>query len=186
MRETDFLIVGGGIAGLRAAIALAPAGRVAVLTKADPNESNTGYAQGGIAAAVGDDDSPKLHAADTIRDGDGLCDEQAVYVLVEQGPLYVAERLDWGARFERDASGRPALGREAAHSVRRVLHAGDATGREIGRTLWERTAALPSVHTVNHALVVELVVENGVARGVRYFDSAGAAHVARARATLLA
>src|SRR6185503_13958904 len=103
-----------------------------VLTKADPNESNTGYAQGGIAAAVGADDSPELHAADTIRAGDGLCDEHAVEVLVEQGPLYVRELLDWGARFDRDADGRPALGREAAHSVRRVLHAGDATGREIG------------------------------------------------------
>ena len=144
MRDPHFLIVGGGIAGLRAAIALAPAGRVVVLTKADQNESNTGYAQGGIAAAVGDDDSPELHAADTIRAGDGLCDEEAVHVLVEQGPVYVRELLDWGARFERDASGRPALGREAAHSVRRVLHAGDATGREIGRTLWERVSALPS------------------------------------------
>ena len=139
MRDTDFLIVGGGIAGLRAAIALAPAGRVAVLTKADPNESNTGYAQGGIAAAVGEDDSPELHAADTIRAGDGLCDEQAVRVLVEQGPAYVRELLDWGARFERDARGRPALGREAAHSVRRVLHAGDATGpRDRPRALGAR------------------------------------------------
>ena len=128
MRDTDFLIVGGGIAGLRAAIALAPAGRVAVLTKADPNESNTGYAQGGIAAAVGEDDSPELHAADTIRAGDGLCDEQAVRVLVEQGPRTCASCSSGATRFERDASGRPALGREAAHSVRRVLHAGDATG----------------------------------------------------------
>src|SRR5712671_4570182 len=102
MRDTDFLIVGGGIAGLRAAIALAPAGRIAVLTKADPNESNTGYAQGGIAAAVGDDDSPALHAADTIRAGDGLCDEAAVASLVEDGPGYVTELIDWGTRFDRD------------------------------------------------------------------------------------
>src|SRR5438477_10877113 len=102
MRDTEFLIVGGGIAGLRAAVALAPAGRVAVLTKGDSNESNTGYAQGGIAAAVGDDDSPELHAADTIRAGDGLCDEQAVHVLVEEGPGFVRELLEWGARFDRD------------------------------------------------------------------------------------
>src|SRR5437870_7542959 len=134
----DFLIVGGGIAGLRAAVALAPAGRVVVLTKADPNESNTGYAQGGIAAAVGDDDSPELHAADTIRAGDGLCDEEAVRVLVEQGPVYVRELIDWGTRFEMDANGQPALSLEAAHGVRRILHAGDATGREIGRALWQR------------------------------------------------
>ena len=186
MRDTDFLIVGGGIAGLRAAIALAPAGRVAVLTKADPNESNTGYAQGGIAAAVGDDDSPELHAADTIRAGDGLCDEQAVHVLVEQGPRYVTELLDWGARFERDANGRPALGREAAHSVRRVLHAGDATGREIGRTLWRRVSDLASVETIHHALVTELLVDRGQVAGVAFFDRSGARKELRAGATLLA
>src|SRR5436309_12207823 len=93
----DFVIVGGGVAGLRAAIGLAPAGRVLVLTKAEPAESNTGYAQGGVAAAIGDDDSPGLHAADTNRAGDGLCDEAAVAVLVEQGPQYVRELIDWGA-----------------------------------------------------------------------------------------
>src|SRR6478609_7066804 len=172
-RSYDFVIVGGGVAGLRAAIGLAAAGRVLVLTKAAPAESNTGYAQGGIAAAFGDDDSPDLHAADTIRAGDGLCDERAVRVLVEQGPGYVRELLAWGARFERGPDGRPALGREAAHSVRRVLHAGDATGREIGRVLWERVRALPAVETIDHALVTEVIVEDGRARGLRYFDAAG-------------
>ena len=122
--DVEFLIVGGGIAGLRAAIALAPSGRVLILTKADTAESNTGYAQGGIAAAVGPDDSPALHAADTMRAGDGLCDEAAVQVLVEEGPRYVHELVDWGARFERATDGTLALGLEAAHSVRRVLHVG--------------------------------------------------------------
>jgi L-aspartate oxidase len=182
----DFLVVGGGVAGLRAAIGLAPAGRVLILTKAEPAESNTGYAQGGIAAAVGDDDTPALHARDTIRAGDGLCDEAAVQVLVEQGPTYVRELLAWGARFDRDAGGQPALGREAAHSVRRVLHAGDATGREIGRVLWERARALPSIATIDHALVTELVVEAGRVTGVRYVDAAGVSHEMRAAATLLA
>ena len=100
MDTTDFLIVGSGIAGLRAAIALAPFGRVLVLTKAAATESNTGYAQGGIAAAIGADDSPALHAADTVRAGDGLCDEAAVSVLVEDGPRYVRELIDWGVRFD--------------------------------------------------------------------------------------
>lgn len=186
MRTTDFLIIGGGIAGLRAAIALAPRGRVLVLTKADPGESNTGYAQGGIAAALGSDDNPGLHAADTIRAGDGLCDESAVRVLVEQGPAYVRELLEWGTRFDRDADGRPALGREAAHSVRRVLHAGDATGREISRVLWERVARFQSVETINHALVTELVVEDGAVVGVSAFDQQGMRQQLRARATLLA
>ena len=186
MHPVDFLIVGGGVAGLRAAIGLAAAGRVLILTKAEPAESNTGYAQGGIAAAVGDDDTPALHAADTIRAGDGLCDAPAVAVLVENGPADVRDLLDWGARFERGADGRPALGREAAHSVRRVLHAGDATGREIGRVLWERVRALPSVETIDHALVTEVIVEGGLARGLRYFGPDGAGHEVRAAATLLA
>ena len=174
------------MAGLRAAIGLAAAGRVLVLTKAEPAESNTGYAQGGIAAAVGDDDSPSLHAADTVRAGDGLCDEAAVAVLVEQGPVYVRELLEWGARFDLGADGRPALGREAAHSVRRVLHAGDATGREIGGVLWERVRALPSVETIDHALVTEVVVEGGRACGLRYFDANGVSRQVHAHATLLA
>src|SRR3954453_5091943 len=116
----DFVIVGGGVAGLRAAIGLADAGRVLVITKDEPAESNTGYAQGGIAAAVGGDDNPALHAADTIRAGDGLCDEEAVRVLVAYGRAYVRELIDWGARFEHGPDGRLALGREAAPSVRRV------------------------------------------------------------------
>jgi L-aspartate oxidase len=184
--RTDFLIIGSGIAGLRAAIGLAGAGHAIILTKAEPSESNTGYAQGGIAAAIGDDDSPALHAADTIRAGDGLCDQAAVGVLVEEGIAYVRQLLEWGTRFDCDAAGRPALGREAAHSVRRVLHAGDATGREIGRVLHDRVSTLTSVTTVNHSLVTELLVEDGAACGARYFDQAGRPQVVRARATLLA
>ncbi len=186
MHSVDFLIVGGGVAGLRAAIGLADAGRVLVLTKAEPAESNTGYAQGGIAAAVGADDTPALHAADTLRAGDGLCDEAAVDTLVKDGPRFVLELLDWGARFDRDADGRPALAREAAHSVRRVLHAGDATGREIGRVLWERVRSLPSVETIDHALVTDLIVEDGHVRGLRYFDADDVSREVSARAILLA
>jgi L-aspartate oxidase len=173
------------VAGLRAAIGLAAA-RVLILTKADPAESNTGYAQGGIAAAFGADDSPALHAADTVRAGDGLCDETAVNVLVEEGPRYVGELLDWGARFDCDAGGRPALGREAAHSVRRVLHAADATGREIGRVLLERVRALSMVHVIDHALVTGLILTGGRVEGVRFYDREGRFQEAGARATLLA
>jgi len=178
--------VGGGIAGLRAAIALAPSGRVLILTKAAAAEGNTGYAQGGIAAAVGPDDSPALHAADTIRAGDGLCDEGAVRVLVEEGPRYVYELVDWGARFERAADGSLALGLEAAHSRRRVLHVGDATGREIARALWQHVVRLPSVQTIAHSLVTELVTEGARVTGVRFFDDEGIRRTVRASATLLA
>lgn len=183
--HADFLIIGSGIAGLRAAAELAGAGRVLVLTKADPAESSTGYAQGGIAAAMGPDDSPALHAADTIAAGDGLCDEAAVRALVEAGPADVAQLIAWGARFDRSPGGAPALGREAAHSVRRVLHAQDATGREIGRALWERVSALASVEIRKDTLATRLVIERGACAGVEFLDASGLS-AATAGRTLLA
>ena len=112
--NADFLIVGSGIAGLRAAVELAEAGTVIILTKAEPTEGNTGYAQGGIAAAVGEDDSPALHAQDTLAAGAGLCDERAVQVLVEDGARDVRDLIAWGARFDRDAQGQLALSRLTA------------------------------------------------------------------------
>ena len=185
-RRADFLVVGSGIAGLRAAVELARAGTVLILTKAEPREGNTGYAQGGIAAAVGDGDSPELHAADTIAAGDGLCDERAVRVLVEDGPRYVRELIEWGAAFDRDADGRPALAIEGAHSARRVLHARDATGREIARVLWQKVAALPSVTIVEHARAVDLIVGDGRCTGVGFLLDDGTSGIAAARAVLLA
>ena len=187
MRDAaDFLIIGSGVAGLRAAASLAAHGSVLVLTKAEePGESNTGYAQGGIAAAIGDDDSPDLHRRDTEAAGDGLCHHDAVRVLVQDGPAYVRELAAWGARFDRDEQGRFALGREGAHSVRRVLHARDATGREISRVLWEHVSALPSVRVVGDARATGLTVEDGICVGARYVQH-GAVVDARASATLLA
>jgi L-aspartate oxidase len=182
----DFLIIGSGIAGLRAAVTLADAGDVLILTKADPSESNTGYAQGGIAAAVGDDDSPELHGQDTIAAGDGLCDPDAVDVLVREGPRYVRELIDWGAAFDRAPDGRPALGREAAHSVRRVLHARDATGREIGSLLWRRVSAHPRVRVLDDALATDLIVQEASCAGAWFVDQRGARQQVTARATLLA
>jgi L-aspartate oxidase len=183
--ETDFLIIGSGIAGLRAAIDLAPQGRVVVLTKADPTESNTGYAQGGIAAAVGPDDSPEQHFGDTIAAGDGLCDERAVRVLVEDGITYVEELVAWGVQFDRDATGALALGREAAHRVRRVLHARDATGREIGRLLWARVSSDPRVIVLNHTRATALTVRDGCCVGAA-FEEQGQVRRVAARATLVA
>ena len=182
----DFLVIGSGIAGLRAALSLADTGTVVVLTKADPRESNTGYAQGGIAAAMGPDDSPELHAQDTMAAGDGLCSEEAVRLLVSDGPRYVRELLDWGARFDRDADGRPQLGREGAHSVRRVLHSRDATGREIARVLWERVAAHPSIRVFDDALATDLVVREGACTGAAFVDGARTQRTVDAKATLLA
>ncbi|MCC6992848.1 MAG: L-aspartate oxidase [Acidobacteria bacterium] len=184
--SADFLVIGSGVAGLRAAAALAAHGSVLVLTKAgDAGESNTGYAQGGIAAAVGDDDSPTLHARDTEAAGDGLCDSDAVRVLVTDGPAYVRELASWGAAFDREADGRFSLGREGAHTVRRVLHAADATGREISRVLWQHVSALARVRVAADARAVELLVESGICVGARYVVGNEVVE-ARATATLLA
>ena len=184
--RSDYLIIGSGIAGLRAAAELSPVGDVLILTKAEPGEGNTGHAQGGIAAAVGPGDSPALHAQDTLAAGDGLCDERAVQALVEDGPRFVRELIDWGARFDRDSRGELALAIEGAHSVRRVLHARDTTGREIGSVLYQRISAMPHVRAHAHARVVDLVVERGRCTGVRYLADDGSIGIARARAVLLA
>ncbi len=184
-RRTDFLIIGSGIAGLRAAADLALAGDVLILTKANPEESNTGYAQGGIAAAAGEGDSPEQHAADTIAAGDGLCVEDAVDVLVHDGVKYVEQLIEWGARFDRDASGALALGREGAHGRRRVLHAADATGREIGRALWERVAEQSRVRVERNARVHELIAQGERCIGAR-FESANGIEEVHAGAVLLA
>jgi L-aspartate oxidase len=188
-RRADFVIIGSGIAGLRAAVDLATAGDVILLTKADPTESNTGYAQGGIAAAVGPDDHPDLHFTDTMAAGDGLCSADAVRVLVEEGPRYVRELIAWGAEFDRAPGGEVALAREAAHAVRRVLHAADATGREIGRALWVRAGHAGRLEVLNHARAVELIVEDGACAGARFVVSGegpASGGEVRARAVLLA
>lgn len=184
--RSDFLIVGSGIAGLRAALSLAEVGHVVVLTKADPRESNTGYAQGGIAAAMGSDDSPDLHARDTIAAGDGLCAPAAVDLLVREGPRYVAELMAWGAVFDRDAGGRPALGREGAHSVRRVLHSRDATGREIARVLWTRVSGDRRIRVIDDAQALELTTSDGVCQGATFVKGGDTSGTVAAGATLLA
>jgi L-aspartate oxidase len=184
--RSDFLIVGSGIAALRAAAELAGHGDVLILTKAEPREGNTGYAQGGIAAAVGPDDSPDLHFADTLAAGDGLCDEAAVRALVDEGPRYVRELMAWGVRFDRGADGQPALAIEGAHSARRVLHARDATGREIGNVLWTRVSALTGIRSHAHARVVDLVLHGDRCCGVRFLDDAGTLRTALASSVLLA
>src|SRR3712207_5779328 len=157
--QTDFLVVGRGLAGLRAALELALAGaEVTVLTKDRREESNTEYAQGGIAVALSEDDEPQQHEGDTLAAGAGLCDERAVEVLVEEGPRYIRELIEWGAEFDREG-GRLLFTREAAHSRPRILHAhGDATGREIVRALLARAGREPRVSFLAHAETESLVV----------------------------
>ena len=132
-----FLIVGSGIAGLWTALHLSPRGPVTVLTKSQLRETNTQYAQGGIAVALPSADSPELHRADTLEAGAGLCDEPAVSVLTREGPDIVRELIARGAQFDR-MDGELQYGREAAHGRSRILHShGDATGAEVQRTATE-------------------------------------------------
>ena len=135
---------------------------------------------------MGRGDSPEHHAADTIAAGDGLCDERAVQVLVEDGQRFVRELISWGVQFDRDPDGEPALAMEAAHSARRVLHAHDATGREIGRVLWTRASRLARVTTHDHARVVDLVIEDGRCVGARFLGGDGTVAIARATCVLVA
>ncbi|HWT02358.1 MAG TPA: L-aspartate oxidase [Pyrinomonadaceae bacterium] len=169
--ETDFIVVGSGIAGLRAAIELAQSGaRVTVLTKDRTSESNTEYAQGGIAVALSDEDKVALHEEDTLNAGAGLCDGTAVRAMVEDGPRYIQELISWGTEFDREG-GRLVFTREAAHSRRRILHAhGDSTGREIVRALIARARAEREIAFVAHAATDSLLVSEGSVCGVRYLD----------------
>ena len=184
--RTDFLVLGSGIAGLRAALGLARRGHVLVVTKDQPSESNTGYAQGGVAVALGPDDDTHLHLEDTLRAGAGLVSRPAAEVLVEEGPDRIREIAAWGARFDRDL-GRTQFTREGAHSRSRVLHAlGDSTGWEIVRALLERTHRTPGIEVRSFACSTDLVLDEGRVVGCRFVDDQGGGAVVLARATLLA
>ena len=166
--RTRFLVVGSGIAGLHTAWRASQHGDVLLLTKRSLFDSATAYAQGGIAAALGAGDSPTLHRRDTLAAGAALCDAAAVEVLVEEGPARVRELQTAGAEFDLDPSGELKLGREAAHSTNRIVHAGgDQTGAEVARTLIERVRASTRIRVLERARVLDLVVARGAAAGVR-------------------
>jgi L-aspartate oxidase len=185
--RADYAVVGSGIAGLRAAIELSAAGSVLVLAKSNLGDSATAWAQGGIAVALSDEDEIGLHEQDTINAGDGLCRSEAVALLVEEGPKYITELIEWGTEFDRSGT-KLAFTREAAHSRSRILHAhGDSTGREISRALLARAHTIPHLHLRAHAFTTELIVERGGVTGLRFIDETdGSEHEVRAAAVLLA
>src|SRR6201996_1939348 len=186
MERFDFLVIGAGIAGLNAAIRLADAGTVLVVTKEELAESNTAYAQGGIAVAMGGDEDVALHLQDTLSAGDGLVNREAAAVLVEQGPKRVEELLHWGTSFDRE-NGRLMLTREGAHSRSRILHAnGDATGAEIGRSLLAHAREQKNITLMEWTTTADLIVNDGAVAGAVLLDPAGKLIPVRARAVLLA
>lgn len=164
VHQSDILVIGAGIAGLSLAVKLArerPGLAILVITKASGNESNTRYAQGGVAA-VWDlaRDSYDKHIADTLDAGDGLCDPEAVRVVVTEGPERVREMIGWGARFDKDQADRYDLGREGGHTENRILHYKDLTGWEIQRALSDEAARFPNIRVLEHYFTIDLITQH--------------------------
>lgn len=156
MRDTDFLVIGSGLAGLNAALRLASAGSVTVVTKRELHDSATSWAQGGIASVMGEHDSFDNHVRDTLAAGAGLCDEAAVRSIVEDGPQAIERLIELGVEFDRYGEGYD-LTKEGGHSKRRILHSQDITGREIARALHERANAAPGITLLTDAIAVDLI-----------------------------
>jgi len=184
--EFDFLIVGSGIAGLSAALDAAEFGSVAVVTKDALQEGSTFYSQGGIAVALDADDSPAYHLEDTLNAGAGLCNREAVSVLVTEGPRCVRKLMQRGAKFDADARGQLLLGREGAHRTRRIVHAhGDSTGREVMRALMAR-ARERGIAIFENTFTVDVLTTEGRCVGALALEASGQLRIFQAKATILA
>jgi L-aspartate oxidase len=200
MKQFDFLVLGSGIAGLSFALKVAPHGRVAIVTKKDRAESNTNYAQGGIAAVTSKEDSFEFHVRDTLEAGAGLCKENVVRTIIEEGPARIAELIELGMHFSereipRSNGARELdLGKEGGHSRRRILHAKDVTGREIERALLAAIAAQPNIEIYENHFAIDLItsqklgyVSNHRCLGVYVLDNrTGEVETFAAPVTLLA
>ncbi|HEY3269251.1 MAG TPA: L-aspartate oxidase [Armatimonadota bacterium] len=171
--HSDTLVIGSGIAGLWAALKAADSGTVTILTKKEESESNTNYAQGGIAGAISRDDAPRLHLVDTLEAGAGICHEDAVDVLVREGPQRIRELIDFGAHFSTipgEKGEELALGMEGGHSRRRIVHAKDLTGREIERALLTAVRLHPHITMREKHLALDLLVDGNVCYGATALD----------------
>lgn len=166
-RKIDYLVIGSGIAGLYFALKAAETGKVLVITKASADESNTKYAQGGIAAVTDPDDSLEKHISDTLIAGDGLCDEEVVRMVVTEGPDRVRDMISWGADFDKTPEGEFDLAREGGHSESRILHYKDITGLEIERKLLARVHSSPNIELITHYFALELITQHHLGEDVK-------------------
>lgn len=164
MIQTDFLVIGSGIAGLTYALKVAkkfPEKTITVITKTQTDETNTKYAQGGIAGVWDETrDSFSKHIEDTLIAGDGLCNEEIVEIVVKEGPERIREIIEYGADFDKDEAGIYSLGKEGGHSENRILHHKDVTGMEMERALLSQLASLPNIQLLNHCFVVDLITQH--------------------------
>ena len=187
MQTYDYLVLGSGSAGLSFALRVSQHGSVALVTKKERTDSNTNWAQGGIAGVMGPDDNSELHVQDTLIAGAGLCNEAAVRVLVTEGPERIRELMEFGARFNRDPDGELSLGREGGHSRRRIIHTADLTGKEVEHTLIEAVRRHPSITVLEHHYAIDLIVEEGKCCGAYVLDERSSeVEIYAAQATLLA
>jgi L-aspartate oxidase len=183
---TDLLIIGGGLAGLRAALAADPRLSVLVITKDSIRQSNSNYAQGGIAGVLDPEDRFENHVADTLRAGGDLCDEGVVEMVVREGPERIHELIAWGAKFDEESGGL-ALGREGGHSHDRIVHAlGDATGREVMRAVIQRVNSLPNLETWQNTCTLDLLTSGGACRGALVWNESHGKTLVWAKQTILA
>ncbi len=184
--QADFLVIGSGVAGLRAALELSREGRVIMLTKGHPLQSNSIFAQGGVAVALSEEDDVAIHLTDTVKAGHGLCRRDAVRVLVGEGPDRIQELIRWGAKFDK-TGGKFAFAREAAHSRSRILRArGDATGNEMVRVLMAQVSRQKRIHRLDYHFTVDLVVEDGRCCGAVVLDeNSGEQFILPAKAVVL-
>ena len=162
--ETDFLVIGSGIAGLTYALKVAqdcPDKKITIFTKTTSDETNTKYAQGGVAGVIDqENDSFEKHIEDTLIAGDGLCNKKVVEIVVKEGVDRINEIIEWGAQFDKEPDGDYALGKEGGHSEFRILHHKDVTGREMERALLEAIKKKPNIEVVTHCFVIELITQH--------------------------
>ncbi len=166
IRTCDILVIGSGIAGLCYAIAASRYGSVLMITKKEDSESNTNYAQGGIACVLDPADSFEKHIQDTLVAGCGLCNEEAVRILVQEGPQRIKELIEWGVRFSEDAAAstpyRLHLGKEGGHSASRIVHAHDLTGREVETSLLRKVKSIPAIELLEHHYAIDIITEHHI------------------------
>ena len=169
--KVDFLVIGSGLAGLSFALKVAPYGKVCIVTKTTLNETNTRYAQGGIAAVMDKSDSFEKHVNDTLIAGDGLCDEMIVRMVVREGPAQIMQLVEWGTRFDMTADGAFDLAREGGHSEHRILHHKDNTGFEMQRALSEKARDHPNIEILENHFAVDVITQHHLGRLVKRYHS---------------
>jgi len=183
---TDVLILGGGLAGMRAALEIDPAMNVLIVAKDRLTQSNSNYAQGGIAGVLDPEDRFENHVTDTLVAGGGLCDTEVVDMVVREAPERIRELIAWGAKFDETATGDLALGREGGHSHFRIVHAlGDATGKEIMRAVIHKAEQLPNLLTWPHTFTIDLLTIDGVCRGALVWNERHGKTLVWAKQTIL-